>query len=136
MPGALEDPSRSSLWSVCPAAVYQINLDRTLHASVKVNFENCVKCETCWRIEPQNVDWTRFGSHRLVYEVYTQADGALHRIISEREEHPAPAIEASFWNVALENGAGGASDEATPVELEPALEAARPDCWEVRRAGR
>jgi len=96
-PGTLEDPSKSSLWSVCPAAVYQIVLDRTLHASVAVNFENCVKCETCWRIEPRHVDWTRFGSHRLVYEVYSGADQALRRLIAERKPAGGPAIEPSYW---------------------------------------
>ena len=124
-PGALEDPSLSSLWSICPAAVYQINLDRTLHASVKVNYENCVKCETCWRIEPEHVDWTRFGHHRLIYEVYTSADGALRRIISEREGRTAPAIEVSFWDAVLSDASSlKESGDAAPADLEPALAAA------------
>jgi electron transfer flavoprotein-quinone oxidoreductase len=103
-PGALEDPSRSSLWSVCPAAVYQIVLDRTLHASVAVNFENCVKCETCWRIEPEHVDWSRFGSHRLVYEVYSGADESLRRIAAERVPAPGPEIEPSYWAATAGDG--------------------------------
>jgi electron transfer flavoprotein-quinone oxidoreductase len=126
-PGQLEDPSKSALWSVCPAAVYQINLDRTLHASVAVNFENCVKCETCWRIEPQHVDWSRFGAHRLVYEVYTEADGALRRIISERELGSAPEIEASFWEAT--RGGEWPSDTAMA-----ASEALRQAVTEARRA--
>ena len=110
-PGKLEDPSKSSLWGVCPAAVYQINVDRTLHASVTVNFENCVKCETCWRIEPQHVDWSRFGKHRLIYEVYTEADGALREIISARQLQGTTEIEPSFWRATLSDAWPG---DATP----------------------
>ncbi|MEE8549827.1 MAG: FAD-dependent oxidoreductase, partial [Gemmatimonadota bacterium] len=124
--GTLEDPSRSSLWSVCPAAVYQINQDRTLHSSVTVNFENCVNCETCWRIEPQHVDWTRFGGHRLIYEVYTEADGALRKIIGERNGGPAPDVTADFWSVTLSNGGEAAEAErSAPQALRQAVAAAR-----------
>ena len=118
-PGQLEDPSSSSLWSACPAAVYQIVLDRTLHASVAVNFENCVKCETCWRIEPAHVDWSRFGSHRLVYEVYSGADEALRRIIAERRPGPGPEIEPSYWTATAGDGWPGAS-----IEMPEAVKAA------------
>jgi electron transfer flavoprotein-quinone oxidoreductase len=121
--GKLEDPSASALWSVCPAAVYQLNLDRTLHASVTANFENCVKCETCWRLEPQHVDWSRFGKHRLVYEVYTEADGELRRIISERELKAAPEIEPSFWRATLADDWSGEVALDTPSRLAAALRA-------------
>ena len=124
-PGKLEDPTSSALWRVCPAAVYQINVDRTMHASVAVNFENCVKCETCWRIEPQHVDWTRFGKHRLIYEVYTEADGALRRIIAEREMRAAPEIEPSFWAATLSDAWPGGDGPASSDDLRDAVTAAR-----------
>jgi electron transfer flavoprotein-quinone oxidoreductase len=125
-PGTLEDPSRSALWSVCPASVYQINVDRTMHASVAVNFENCVKCETCWRIEPQHVDWSRFGKHRLTYEVYTDADASLRQLLSERELRDTPEIEPSFWSATL--------TEAWPVGHVEASDALRSDITNARRA--
>ncbi|UCC72891.1 MAG: FAD-binding protein [Gemmatimonadota bacterium] len=119
-PGTLEDPSKAALWSVCPAAVYQIVLDRTMHASVAVNFENCVKCETCWRIEPQHVDWSRFGAHRLIYEVYTGADAALRRIIGERHLSAAREIEPSYWSAMARDGWPSESI-AAPDEVKEAL---------------
>jgi len=138
-PGRLEDPSQSALWHVCPAAVYQINVDRTMHASAVANFENCVKCETCWRIEPQHVDWTRFGDHRLVYEVYTQADGALRRALSERKVQPALEIEPSYWTVTLSEQWPSDRIEAAREDLQQALTAAhraiglaRAKCSELR----
>ncbi len=124
-PGALEDPSASALWGVCPAAVYQINLDRTMHASVTVNFENCIKCESCWRIEPQHVDWSRFGKHRLIYEVYTEADGALHRILAERDLGATPEIEASFWTATLADDWSGDGVTPAPDTLKQAWSEAR-----------
>ncbi len=105
-PGRVEDPTGSSLWSVCPANVYQVNTDEALHPAVTVNHENCVKCETCWRISP-DVDWMRFGDQRLVYEVYTDADGALRRLLSERTGEPGPSISADYWTVALGEAANG-----------------------------
>ncbi len=124
-PGALDDPSSSALWDVCPAAVYQINLDRTLHASVTVNFENCIKCESCWRIEPQHVDWSRFGKHRLIYEVYTDADGALRRILADREPSTTLDIEASFWSATLAEDWSGEAMEPAPDDLRRAWREAR-----------
>ncbi|MGD8866290.1 MAG: acyl-CoA dehydrogenase family protein, partial [Gemmatimonadales bacterium] len=124
-PGKLPDPCASSLWSVCPAAVYQINLDRTQHASVAVNFDNCVKCETCWRIEPRHVDWTRFGKHRLVYEVYTPADAALQRILAEREIERHREIEPDFWRATLRERWRRDTVPAASAELRDALAAAR-----------
>ncbi|HSG82501.1 MAG TPA: FAD-binding protein, partial [Gemmatimonadota bacterium] len=123
--GKLDDPTRSSLWSVCPAAVYQVNVDRTLHASVTVNFENCVKCETCWRIEPQHVDWSRFGSHRLTYEVYTAADGALRRALADRQLQEPPEIEPSFWNATLSDDWPGAGSTRADEALRDAVTEAR-----------
>ncbi|UCF19822.1 MAG: FAD-binding protein [Gemmatimonadota bacterium] len=137
-PGKLEDPSRSALWTVCPAAVYQINVDRTLHASVTVNFENCVKCETCWRIEPQHVDWTRFGKHRLTYEVYTEADGALRRVLSERKLKAVPGIAESYWHVAMADICTGERVEPAAAMMVDAISDARrairtveAKCWEL-----
>ena len=123
-PDGMSDPSGSAIWGVCPAAVYQINLDRTMHASVAVNFENCVKCESCWRIEPRHVDWTRFGKHCLTYEVYTEADDALLRLLSQRALRPAPEVEPGYWPGGPDGGAP-ASDSKPTEALVRAIHAAR-----------
>lgn len=123
-PGRFEDPTRSALWSVCPANVYQVNTDETLHTAVAVNHENCVKCEACWRISPE-VDWNRFGEQRLVYEVYTDADEALRRILSERTGEPGPSITGDYWGVVLAGTADGPAAEARPAAVGDAGAGAR-----------
>jgi ferredoxin-like protein FixX len=39
----------SPLWHVCPAKVYECHTDDLGQSQLVVNFENCIKCETCWR---------------------------------------------------------------------------------------
>jgi alkylation response protein AidB-like acyl-CoA dehydrogenase/flavin-dependent dehydrogenase/electron transfer flavoprotein alpha subunit/electron transfer flavoprotein alpha/beta subunit/ferredoxin-like protein FixX len=56
------------LWHVCPAHVYETRVGASGQVQVIVNFENCIKCETCWRTG-NLVDWGRDGRHRLVYAV-------------------------------------------------------------------
>jgi electron transfer flavoprotein-quinone oxidoreductase len=58
------------LWHVCPAHVYEARTDGGGQVQVVVNFENCIKCETCWRTSDL-VDWGRDGLHRFVYAVYS-----------------------------------------------------------------
>jgi alkylation response protein AidB-like acyl-CoA dehydrogenase/flavin-dependent dehydrogenase/ferredoxin-like protein FixX len=59
---------RAGLWHVCPAHVYETRLNPAGQLQVVVNYENCIKCETCWRLSDL-VDWGRDGRHRFVYSV-------------------------------------------------------------------
>jgi alkylation response protein AidB-like acyl-CoA dehydrogenase/flavin-dependent dehydrogenase/electron transfer flavoprotein alpha/beta subunit/ferredoxin-like protein FixX len=56
------------LWHVCPAHVYEARVSPLGQLQVIVNFENCIKCETCWRTSDL-VDWGRDGRHRFIYAV-------------------------------------------------------------------
>src|SRR5712692_4013214 len=74
-------PSKNSiaqqgLWHVCPARVYEARVNPLGQLQVVVNFENCIKCETCWRTSDQ-VDWGRDGQQRFVYPVSSPVIGRL-----------------------------------------------------------
>jgi alkylation response protein AidB-like acyl-CoA dehydrogenase/ferredoxin-like protein FixX len=58
----------AGLWNVCPAHVYEARVDSLGQPQVVVNFENCIKCETCWRASDL-VDWARDGQQRFAYPV-------------------------------------------------------------------
>src|SRR5262249_56413587 len=49
---------KQRLWHVCPAHVYEARVGPDGQVQVVVNFENCIKCETCWRTSDL-VDWGR-----------------------------------------------------------------------------
>jgi electron transfer flavoprotein-quinone oxidoreductase len=59
---------QKGLWHVCPARVYEARVSPLGQLQVVVNFENCIKCETCWRTSDL-VDWGRDGQHRFTYPV-------------------------------------------------------------------
>ena len=40
--------AKAGLWHVCPAHVYEARVSANGQVQVVVNFENCIKCETCW----------------------------------------------------------------------------------------
>jgi alkylation response protein AidB-like acyl-CoA dehydrogenase/flavin-dependent dehydrogenase/ferredoxin-like protein FixX len=61
---------KAGLFHVCPAHVYEARVSATGQVQVVVNFENCIKCETCWRTS-DIVDWGRDGRHRFVYAVHS-----------------------------------------------------------------
>ena len=67
----------SPLWHVCPARVYECHTDDLGQSQLVVNFENCIKCETCWRSAPNDVDWTRQRKQRLVFSAPTEANDKL-----------------------------------------------------------
>jgi electron transfer flavoprotein-quinone oxidoreductase len=69
--------AESPLWHVCPARVYECFTDDLGQSQLVVNFENCVKCETCWRSAPNDVDWTRQRKQRLIYSAPTDANAKL-----------------------------------------------------------
>lgn len=62
------DIARQGLWHVCPAHVYEARPGPQGQVQVVVNFENCIKCETCWRASDL-VTWGRDGQHRFEYPV-------------------------------------------------------------------
>jgi len=62
--------AQKGLWHVCPARVYEARVSPQGQLQVVVNFENCIKCETCWRTSDL-VDWGRDGLHRFIYPVGT-----------------------------------------------------------------
>jgi len=62
--------TEEGLWHLCPAHVYESRVNSDGQVQVVVNFENCIKCETCWR-GSDLVDWARDGRHRFSYAVHT-----------------------------------------------------------------
>lgn len=58
------------LWHVCPAHVYEARVSPLGQLQIVVNFENCIKCETCWRTS-NLADWGRDGAHRFIYPVHS-----------------------------------------------------------------
>ena len=63
----------AGLWWLCPARVYSYDAPMVGRGAVTVNWENCVKCESCWRAEPVYALWGRFTDHRLIYRPTTAA---------------------------------------------------------------
>ena len=64
---AQADMSQAGLWWVCPARVYEYDAPLFGRGKVTVNFENCIKCESCWRAEPARALWGRHTDHKLIY---------------------------------------------------------------------
>ncbi|HEV3259479.1 MAG TPA: acyl-CoA dehydrogenase family protein [Gemmataceae bacterium] len=70
-PKTLQDKNAivgDGLWNICPAHVYEARVSPLGQLQVIVNFENCIKCETCWR-GSDRVDWGRDGKQRFIYPV-------------------------------------------------------------------
>ena len=109
--GARSDISASPLWNICPANVYEVRRNRAGHPGVVVNFDNCVKCESCWRAT-DDVQWSRATTHRLIYQVYTPAQTELHEYLDTRAE-PRPRLGhgRSFGDTII--------DSVETVELAP-----------------
>jgi electron transfer flavoprotein-quinone oxidoreductase len=86
------DMARSALWWVCPARVYAYDAPLAGRGNVTINWENCIKCESCWRAEPAGVLWGRFTDHRLIYRPESGAIGGLLRSLKQNATK-TPAIE-------------------------------------------
>ncbi|MCM8537836.1 MAG: acyl-CoA dehydrogenase family protein [Lentisphaeraceae bacterium] len=82
-----ESDPNSALWHICPAGVYTAKSDPAGMLRPVVDYENCVKCESCWRGSPL-ADWGRRDSHRLIYRVKTTANTALFRHIDQDKKDP------------------------------------------------
>jgi electron transfer flavoprotein-quinone oxidoreductase len=70
----------AGLWHLCPAHVYESRVNPAGQVQVIVNFENCIKCETCWR-GSDLVDWARDGRHHFRYEVHSPATVRLFEAV-------------------------------------------------------
>jgi electron transfer flavoprotein-quinone oxidoreductase len=85
-PGSVKahpDMSQAGLWWVCPARVYVYDAPPFAgRGRVTVNYENCIKCESCWRAEPGRALWGRHTDHRLIYRPESAALSGL--IVSGR----------------------------------------------------
>jgi electron transfer flavoprotein-quinone oxidoreductase len=91
-----------SLWHVCPAHVYEARVSQLGQLQVVVNFENCIKCETCWRASDL-VDWGRDGQHRFTYPV---GSPVVPRLLSAVEAaglaRPALPYTLDWWEARLQ----------------------------------
>ena len=98
------DMSRAGLWWVCPAKVYGYDAPLMGRGKVTVNWENCIKCESCWRAEPARAMWGRFTDHGLIYRPESGAlaglRGALKQSAGVRapEKH-ARVVDRKLWYV-------------------------------------
>ncbi len=81
------DMAQAGLWWVCPAKVYVYDVPIFGRGRVTVNFENCIKCESCWRAEPSRVIWGRHTDHKLIYRPDT---GAIDRLLESVRTVPVP----------------------------------------------
>jgi electron transfer flavoprotein-quinone oxidoreductase len=73
--------AESPLWHVCPAKVYEDKVDDLGQVQIVVNFENCIKCESCLRGAPADVDWTRTSRHQLIFSSPTPANRKLLQLL-------------------------------------------------------
>ena len=80
----------SPLWHVCPAKVYEDKVDDLGQVQIVVNFENCIKCESCLRGAPNDVDWTRQRKQRLIFNAPAEANRKLLELIKRNGHKPHP----------------------------------------------
>ena len=104
--------AQSPLWSVCPAKVYEVHRHPRGMPGVVVNFDNCVKCESCWRATP-DVHWSRATQQRLIYETYTPTHRELRDYLFTRPE-PVPRLRQlpSYWEAFWSDSSGAAGEAA------------------------
>ncbi len=90
------------LWHVCPAHVYEARVSPLGQIQVVVNYENCIKCETCWRTSPI-VDWGRDGRQRFIYPVHSPVVGRLlAEVAAAALARPALPRHTDWWEEAGE----------------------------------
>jgi len=120
--------TKAGLWHVCPAHVYEARLNSTGQLQVVVNFENCIKCETCWRTS-DIVDWARDGAQRFVYAVHspvvTKLLTEMDRVLDggRRTVNGGNEVDGEGWTVEGEIGRLVEQLEWKLVEFDEALAA-------------
>jgi alkylation response protein AidB-like acyl-CoA dehydrogenase/flavin-dependent dehydrogenase/ferredoxin-like protein FixX len=99
-PGLLSDRNaivRDGLWHLCPAHVYEARRGAQGQLQVIVNFENCIKCETCVR-GSELADWGRNGRQRFSYAVHSPViPRLLASIQAAGVVRPAPPHTVDAW---------------------------------------
>lgn len=107
-PTTLEAPQKvaeAGLWHVCPAHVYEARVSPLGQLQVVVNYENCIKCETCWRTSDL-VDWARDGGHRFIYSVQSPAVAqTLKAQEADPVRPPASPYRTHAWEFNLDERA-------------------------------
>lgn len=153
---AHSDMSQAGLWWVCPARVYVYDAPPLAgRGRVTVNFENCIKCESCWRAEPGRVQWGRHTDHKLIYRPESAAiDGLLDALrenpssvpFDKRGNRGIEVTDEKLWHLDREIrdlcsaclNAGAAFQDAV-AKLPPAADKSRkewPTALGLRLAGR
>jgi electron transfer flavoprotein-quinone oxidoreductase len=111
---------KDGLWHVCPAHVYEARVSPLGQLQIVVNFENCIKCETCWRTSPL-VDWGRDGRHRFVYPVQSSVVARLlEEVAAAGLCRPALPRRRDAWEAVRPDRPAAASVAAlgwTPAEV-------------------
>ena len=100
--------SRAALWWVCPARVYAYDAPLLGRGRVTVSWENCIKCESCWRAEPDIALWGRFTDHKLIYRPESGAIADLLGSLKGLASGPAKtitgqAVETKLWYLSNED---------------------------------
>ena len=113
------DMSRASLWWVCPARVYGYDAPLMGRGRVTVNWENCIKCESCWRAEPKHALWGRFTDHGLIYRPESGAMAGLLASLKQSAgasapSKPAQGLDQKLWYASgnIARAAAGAMNAA------------------------
>ncbi len=105
---AQPDMSQAGLWWVCPARVYVYDAPPFAgRGRVTVNYENCIKCESCWRAEPGRVLWGRHTDHKLIYR---PESAAMASLIETMKSAPPKQQQAATAPVLLEETVWYVSD--------------------------
>ncbi|GIW79425.1 MAG: hypothetical protein KatS3mg105_1232 [Gemmatales bacterium] len=95
------DVVKQGVWHVCPAHVYEARINANQQLQVVVNFENCIKCETCWRTS-DIVSWARDGAHRFIYPVHSPVVSRLLAQLAESVAcRPALPFVVDRWEAAV-----------------------------------
>jgi electron transfer flavoprotein-quinone oxidoreductase len=109
---------KDRLWHVCPAHVYEARVNPFGQLQVVVNFENCIKCETCWRTSDL-VDWGRDGQQRFVYPVSSPAvTKLLEAMNSAGTARPTQPQTLDYWQGIAEQLSAGLQAEEPPPPVD------------------
>ena len=83
--------AQSGLWWVCPARVYVYDaLPFAGRGRVTVNYENCIKCESCWRAEPERALWGSHTDHKLIYRPESAAIERCSAVLDRSRSEARP----------------------------------------------
>ena len=134
------DMSQAGLWWVCPARVYVYDTPSLAgRGKVTVNFENCIKCESCWRAEPARALWGRFTDHKLIYRPESGAlQGLLESLKTAPQGNPATSLPETFddklWHLSDEIRRSSRGAVAASAAFLDSVEKLSPSADESRRA--